>query len=289
MLSPLQKCAVVIPVYKWPLNHTEAISVHKTIEILNKHDIFFIGPKKLQSIIISEYANKTINFISFKNCYFKSIHNYNSLLMNKLFYKKFTHYNYILIVQTDALIIRDELDYWCDSEISYVGAPWVKKSSTIPEDINFTGVGNGGLSLRNITNILKFKSKLTYTPNKLRRINGGLSRRFFRFIKNQIIFAFNFWPFMPKLNEDVYWGIITPKYCNFFCVPTPDKALYFSFELEPEAMFKITSGKLPMGCHAWERYDKSFWLRELGEDYFKVPLHLQDAFQNLLNNPDESR
>lgn len=39
----------------------------------------------------------------------------------------------------------------------------------------------------------------------------------------------------------------------------PKEALEFAFERFPSEMYKIT-GKLPFGCHAWEKYEyESFW------------------------------
>jgi hypothetical protein len=41
-------------------------------------------------------------------------------------------------------------------------------------------------------------------------------------------------------------------------LPDWKEALAFSIEQNPQTGYKIL-GKLPFGCHAWERYEPSFW------------------------------
>jgi hypothetical protein len=45
-----------------------------------------------------------------------------------------------------------------------------------------------------------------------------------------------------------------------FLLNLPDwkEALAFSIEQNPQTGYKIL-GKLPFGCHAWERYEPNFW------------------------------
>ena len=34
----------------------------------------------------------------------------------------------------------------------------------------------------------------------------------------------------------------------------------FAFERDPLKSLTLTNGQMPFGCHAWERYDRSFWI-----------------------------
>jgi hypothetical protein len=38
-----------------------------------------------------------------------------------------------------------------------------------------------------------------------------------------------------------------------------EEALGFSFEREPRYCFERNGGRLPFGCHAWNRWDRPFW------------------------------
>jgi hypothetical protein len=40
-------------------------------------------------------------------------------------------------------------------------------------------------------------------------------------------------------------------------------ALEFAFERYPRKCFKLNNHNLPFGVHAWEKYDKSFWLNHV--------------------------
>lgn len=59
--------------------------------------------------------------------------------------------------------------------------------------------------------------------------------------------------------EDEFWGLIVPRYFKWFNVARPEEALRFSFEVLPEELLKLNNNELPFGCHAWEKYDPSFW------------------------------
>jgi hypothetical protein len=60
-------------------------------------------------------------------------------------------------------------------------------------------------------------------------------------------------------NEDFFWSLYVPYYFPFFRTPGQAQALHFAFETEPARCFELTGHTLPMGCHAWEKYDAAFW------------------------------
>jgi hypothetical protein len=66
-------------------------------------------------------------------------------------------------------------------------------------------------------------------------------------------------------NEDVFWGIEAGKFDRFFKVAPAEQALLFSFEVSPRWSLVKTGGKLPFGCHAWGRYDRTFWEQVLSD------------------------
>ena len=38
-----------------------------------------------------------------------------------------------------------------------------------------------------------------------------------------------------------------------------EDGLRFAFEVSPRTCLDLNGGKMPFGCHAWARYDRSFW------------------------------
>jgi len=143
----------------------------------------------------------------------------------------------MLIVQTDCIVLQDDLDYWCLTCFDYIGAPWAntwiyqvpKIGSPIDGRTFYMNVGNGGLSLRKISSVISVLKELSWI----------------RLIYNEIV-------------EDAFFSLAGQVSLNFL-IPNSILAAHFSIETEPRAFFNTTK-KLPMGTHAWEIWDKAFWL-----------------------------
>ena len=96
---------VVIPIYKANPLDDELFSIKTTVEKMPGIPVFFVAPKKLD---ISAYASfPSIGILRFPDRYFNSLYGYNRLMLSLSFYRRFRNYKYILIVQPDALILRD--------------------------------------------------------------------------------------------------------------------------------------------------------------------------------------
>ncbi len=270
-LKSTSTCAVVIPVHRWPLAPSEEFSVRKTIDLLGAHDLFWVGPKKMEGIPPTAHGGRSLNYRFFPDTDFATIKSYNRLMMSRRFYSAFRDYQYVLVVQTDALVLRDELKAWCASGYSYVGAPWFKGFSRPDPAYTLMGVGNGGFSLRSVPDALRFLSRPRYTPHTRWIRSGRKWTDLLRFIKHQVVYSYNFWPFTPRIHEDNFWGMIAPASHKAFTVPSPQEALRFAFEVAPEKMYDLAGGALPFGCHAWEHYGKGFWLHVLGDEFFETP------------------
>jgi hypothetical protein len=165
---------------------------------------------------------------------------------------------YILIYQLDALIIKDELNHWCSRDYDYIGAPWFDietkysfyqklcNSSNaifrwIKRKVDFNKgqkifVGNGGFSLRKIKT---FKSVSKWLP----------------FIEPNL--------FKYKINEDIVWSILVPKYFRNFKIPCREEALFFSIETNPSRALREIKNELPFGCHGWDNKNSNFWSETL--------------------------
>nr|MCU0749640.1 aminopeptidase N C-terminal domain-containing protein [Akkermansiaceae bacterium] len=60
-------------------------------------------------------------------------------------------------------------------------------------------------------------------------------------------------------NNDIFWSDMAVRYVPEFRVATLEEGLSFAFEVSPTTCLEMNGGKMPFGCHAWGRYDKSFW------------------------------
>jgi hypothetical protein len=232
------KAAVVIPLYKRIPSQEEINSLRQCIKVLNEHPIILVAPDRLSlDEYVAEYTPE--NVFRFHPDYFFSLKNYSRLLKESEFYKKFLSYDYILIYQLDCYVFRDELLYWCNKGYAYIGSPWLnydflKETKNPFRFIPFiqyflAKVGNGGFSLRNVA-----------LHHMLAQKYGWLSHRI-------------------NINEDLYWCNIVARLSKEYRIPAWREALDFAFEDEPARAYKKCGNKLPFGCHAWKRYDESFW------------------------------
>ena len=59
-------------------------------------------------------------------------------------------------------------------------------------------------------------------------------------------------------NEDVFWALVP----DVFRYPDWKEALGFSFDTNPAYCWRLTGGRLPMGCHSWSKPRMyRFWRR----------------------------
>jgi hypothetical protein len=143
----------------------------------------------------------------------------------------------MLIHQLDAYVFKDELEKWCDKGYDYIGAPklklkFLKEKNPFVMPIFEPILFNGGFSLRRIKPIIKFlKVYNTFIPA---------------------------WP----ANEDSLFSIYHKRAfpLRFMLkLPTWKEGLSFAFEKNPQISYGLQGESLPFGCHAWEKYNPSFW------------------------------
>lgn len=249
---------VLIPIHRLPLSVSERYSVERTCDVLSLWKVAFLCPEGLKEEIGSiKWQRSDIQVLSYPNHYFENVDGYNRLLMSKDFYKNLLPYQYLLIVQPDALVISDQLAYWCDQNWSFIGAPWFKGFDKTTTD-ELIGVGNGGFSLRKVRDCLEALENKSV---------GSLIKAF---LKHPPCFVRDFWirarkrcKILPNYNEDYFFGVLAPCLSPGFRVPSPKVALAFAFEVKPQTMYAMNGHELPFGCHAFERYDYSFWKTHL--------------------------
>ncbi|RXK46814.1 DUF5672 family protein [Aquirufa rosea] len=227
---------IVIPIYKESLSELEQKSLLQCKKVLGNYPIHFVLPEGLKATYIEEHF-PTAQRNYFPAQFFTSTQSYNHLLIDPTFYEQFTSHEFILIYQLDAYVFRDELKEWCQKGYDYIGAPKLKKKhweneNTIQWPVLDPIMMNGGLSLRKVAPIIRFL-------NWYHRLFGT-------------------WP----ANEDSLFSVYHKRAfpLRFLLkLPSWKEALAFAFEQNPKISLQINGGKLPFGCHAWERYNPSFW------------------------------
>lgn len=267
---------VIIPLYKFTLTEAELFSIHQTLLMLKDYPISIACPNALKnefSHLIGQWNHPNIHIDSFSDHYFKGIAGYNALLKSKLFYEHYAQYEYMLIAQSDALILSDQLRSWCQKQYSYIGAPFFEGFASPTHPLKFIGVGNGGVSLRRIPDFIQAASQVRYIPNTCAPAPSSFFNLYElgRFIKHRLIFCLNWGPLLPRVNEDVFWGMLIPHRFDFFRVPTPEEAIAFAFDVEPKFLYEKNHQKLPFACHAWERFDYAFWKDILSKQGMNIP------------------
>ena len=234
----MKKVAVIVPIYKQKLDVLEDLSLKHSLNILYKREKYFICPKNLDTSYYREQYDLT-SYIEFDETYFNSLIAYSDLMMSRSFYERFSSYDFILILQTDAIILNDDLDYWMNEPYDYIGAPWpdgihikINISRFLFHRKKFTFyVGNGGLSLRRVNKILLIIDELENVKQKL--------------VKKGYL-------------EDFFFGL-AGSLSKDFKIPNQAVASRFSLELKPSYFFKLNGGNLPMGGHAWWKHEPEFW------------------------------
>lgn len=160
----VNKCAIVIPLYKNRIANFEKISIESARRNFNNNDIYFVCPLGLN---ISNLTTDNSHIIYFNKKYFNGINGYCELCTSSFFYKKFIElgYDYMLIHQTDTYTFYNNLDYFMCLGYDYYGAPVYglnidRRSYWYGSD----GIGNGGYSLRKLSTMYAITEK--YGPTK---------------------------------------------------------------------------------------------------------------------------
>lgn len=252
------KALIVIPVYKEELTSGEKRSLKAVSKILGNHEIQLFTHERLNLDLYFKLLKTKVKVTYFDENYFQSISSYNRLMLSSKFYSAFQSFDYILLYQLDALVFKDELNFWCSRNYDYIGAPWfdlnkrenfLKSFKTSRNPLRrlikyLVGfqvpcnnlVGNGGFSLRKVSTFLRITRFLVFIEPNLTRYG---------------------------CNEDIIWSFLIPRYFKNFRIPPFEEALRFSIEQNPKEAFEILGNNFPFGCHAWEKEDYVFWENKL--------------------------
>lgn len=234
------KVIVLVPIYKAELSELEQFSLGYSLETLAAREVRFMAPDSLDmSAHLARYPDIAVD--RFADTCFTSVRDYSRLLMSRGFYERYASHEFMLILQTDAIVLRDDLDHWCTQPYDYVGAPWPNGIELDVRVDRFRGdagrvvstkVGNGGFSLRRSARCIELLDEF---PEAL-------------------------WFFSETgSSEDLFFSLMGPL-SERFTLPDEMTASRFSLELKPNEYLASNGGQLPMGGHAWWRYNMPFWV-----------------------------
>jgi len=215
-----QTCCIVIPTYKEynNLSQFEKKSLLNTIEKMKNYPLIMVCPLSLN---VKEYNELGImDFKRFDDVFFKNIYGYNELMLSSFFYESFNEYDYMLLVQLDAYIFEDKLEYFIKLNYDYIGG-----LHYIPHIKGKMVNGNGGFCLR------KIKSFIESSKN----------------IKNDLNNKFDW--------EDIlysYW------YRDKMNIAPEEVSLKFGWQQDPQLNYINNNNNLPFGCHKPHIFGKNF-------------------------------
>ncbi len=246
--------AIVVPVYKETQTTDESTALAHLRHYLGAYPCYAAKPNGLANV------PDGLEPIDFDDGYFASTLTYNRLLLSIDFYRCFQRYEFILIYQLDCLVLSDGLSVWCRDDIDYIGAP-LFNDPTQPE-YGFSGLCNGGLSLRRIEKAIEvLSSKRSYcgqvTGGQIRRSTYGTLRDWGKWLLGRS--DMQRCRRLYAANEDIFWSQEAPRFEPGFKVAGVADALSFAFECSPRFCFEANRRRLPFGVHAWAKYDRLFW------------------------------
>lgn len=252
--------SVVVPV-SHVMTDIENFSFERTLKVFSSREIIIIGPPCLEDYFIELCKlHNNISYIFFERVFQRGVRFYSRLFMSREFYKHFLKYDYIIVCQIDVFVIKDDIDYWCEQGYDTIGAP-IFEGYTNPTDQFKEKGNNGGFALRNPKACFEVltKNKWTYSNiSSLWKMESKWCWKFFRVIRDGLIFNYKLKCLRPVINEDVYWSIIVPDKFPGFKVCPPEQAKFFAYDVNPRYLYEKSNKVYPMAIHAWWRYDREF-------------------------------
>ncbi len=268
---------IIVPIYRLPLTLDEEQSLCFLEKHLGNYPRVIVAPRSLGRWNLLKYGSQVSLWDDSR---FSSVESYSQLLMSEDFYEEYSTWSHLLIYQLDCLIFRDELIQWCASPWDYLGAPWFHNFNLEKVEKGLWAVGNGGLSLRRTAAFLKVLRTAAHEgiyqnpylfphygllPDERNQPDAQ------RGLYHKMLTAFEkvsltnpLWNVSQEIqrymyNEDAFWSFEAMKFDPDFQIPPVEEALKFAFEMNPSWCFVKNEKQLPFGCHAWGRYDRSFW------------------------------
>ncbi len=265
----MKKVAIIIPAHKPDLSASERIALNHLNKFCSKYELILVCPEGM----CFNYDIQQFTLCPLPAHHFNDINSYSRLCMNPMFYQLFSEYEYILIYQLDAYVFKDELINWCNKNYSYIGAPWYKVTrlsrllNSICKRLHIkyqptyimSGVGNGGLSLRNIKDMLDVLTSTTINWLEVLKLYNPFSRTETWHLRVPLLWFLcnaNKPNFTKKLidkfkgPEDNFYHLYAKILNKHFTFPATTIANQFSFDhRNVKEKMRVNNHQLPFGAH----------------------------------------
>jgi hypothetical protein len=248
----------------------EEVSMRHLCHFLGRYDKYLILSRG------ATFRREGFKTVEFPRKFFGTLAAHNHLLFWPGFYRAFEQYEYILIYHLDSLVFSDELMRWCRAGWDYIGPPWLPCPDT--PWVKEPRVGNGGFTLMKIRSVLqvlrnRYRHKpATYWIDVLTRNPARTARVFETLERVQRVYprsetlnrVVTCWqqsrnPAVYGCNNDLFWSFDAVRFLPTFKIAPVEEGLRFAFEAAPRVCFELNRRQLPFGCHAWPKYDRTFW------------------------------
>jgi hypothetical protein len=266
---PSKDVAILVPLStRAELSEEEHISMRQLLHHLGDYDKFLIAPEGL------ELDFPGFGIKRFHRKFFGSGAAHGRLLNHPSFYREFEDYKFVFFYHLDSLAFSDQLHEWCQSDLDYVGPPWINCEDS--PWVDRPRVGNGGFTLLRVQSALKVfqmryqKEPATFWLDLFTRNAPGwsvpvLEKLVVMFPRSKVLSRLlQEWreindPTTHNRNNDIFWSDVAAYYLPEFKVASVAEGLRFAFEVSPRTCFEMNGGRMPFGCHAWAKYDRAFW------------------------------
>ncbi len=252
---PFKPVIVVIPLYTTRLAAHERMSLQRSLQVLGAHPTAIVCPEGLDLAPLSDVpglARCTVE--RFDPGYFRSIDDYNRLMLSPGLYERFSGYGHLLICQTDVFVFNDRLAHWVSRGYDYIGAPWIASEPRAwrraalwigngfrrrkKTDEHHFKVGNGGFSLRRVSTMLRVVRE--QAPDIHHLLAHPDDRR--------------------HHVEDVYFSLVAPLKMPGIQIPGYQEAVDFCMDRKPAIALRINGNRLPFACHGFDKPKvRDFW------------------------------
>ncbi len=240
----MREPVVIVPLHRPDLPVLEQFGLgHSLAQLKPGRRIVFIGPQGLD-LQAWRAVFGGFEWLPFAPEFFASVQGYSRLLLSTHFYQSFAEHEHMLVLQPDALLLRDDLAHWTAQPWDYIGAPWPVPVEMFVNLDQFSGdagwpvralVGNGGFSLRRVRGCLRLLCEFPQAVQTFQRSGSS---------------------------EDLFFSVMGSLSAHFR-LPGELTAARFARELQPQR-YQRALDSAPMGGHAWWSHDPVYWLDLLG-------------------------
>ncbi len=141
---------VVIPVHRPHPSPSEIVSLRQCGKVLVNRDVLILAPKRLDLGAYRELIPLATD-LRVEPHWMASWKAYSRMMISPLVFNALEGYTHMILHEPDAIVLRDEIDYWCNQPFDYIGAPWFEGWEQPAADAPLIGVGNLGFSFHRLS------------------------------------------------------------------------------------------------------------------------------------------